>query len=111
MLHPLPAAAASAAAATVAAASRLLLHLHNLANNLAVPSVSELLEGPALAKIELPLAMLPLLEGPALAKAEQFDTPLDVGSKPDGKRSRHLVNVRGQPYLADSQFPQQPPPC
>ena len=63
------------------------------AAKLAVPTVSKLPpamlplpEGPALAKIELPPAMLPLPEGPALAKAELFDVPLDVGSKPVGKR-------------------------
>ena len=72
------------------------------------PAMLPLPEGPALAKIELPPAMLPLPEGPALAKAELFDVPLDVGSKPYGKRSRRLVNLPGQPFLADSQFPQQP---
>ena len=129
MLHPLPAAAASAAAATVAAASRLLLHLQNLAK-LAVPSVSKLppkmlpllegpalsklelpLAGPALAKIELPPAVLGMPEGPALAKAEPvgklgprlFES---VGPKPFGKCCRRLKTVTGQPYLADFQFPQ-----
>ena len=102
-----PAAAAHQTAMTKKAANQ------NAAK--AVPTVSKLPpmmlplpEGPALAKIELPPAMLPLPEGPALAKAELFDVPLDVGSKPYGKRSRRLVNLPGQPFLADSQFPQQP---
>ena len=103
MLHPLPAAAASAAADTDC---NQAAHQTKLP-----PAMLPLPEGPALAKIELPPAMLPLPEGPALAKAELFDVPLDVGSEPVGKRSRRLVNVPGQPFLADSQFPQQPHPC
>ena len=92
MLHPLPAAAASAAADTDCnqAAHQITAMTkkaaHQTAAKLAVSTVSK-----------LPPAMLPLPEGPALAKPELFEIPLDVGSKPVGKRSRRLVNVRWQP--------------